>query len=157
MSIHKAIVLAANPRGMFLEGQIEGTPKPGIMCSVKANTAFILGRPVWVPYAGATGERDLVAILYNDYYQGRGIDEAYVTGDRCFLYVPYAGEEMKVLVKNITGTADAFQIGQKLIVETATGKFLITASTPESEPFKVYETVAALTADQLVHVCATGY
>ena len=56
-----------------------------------------------------------------------------------------------------SGTSDAFAIGDILMVDDSTGKLVATTGSPESEPFVVMETVAALTADALVHVMFTGY
>lgn len=158
MSIHNTIVLSAAPAGRFLEGIVSGTPKPGTMMQIKAGTEPVGGRHTWEVFNGAAdGERTLVAILTEARLYGRGPDEAYVNGDRCFLYCPIPGDELQVLLQNQSGTADAFAIGDKLIVDDGTGLFIATTGSPESEPFIVMETLAGLTADTLCHVMYTGH
>lgn len=157
-----AIVVSADPKGHFIEGIIEGTPKPGTAMMVKAATEpDDGGRLTYVVWNGAAdGERDEVIILCEDSLQGKGTTDAYVSGDRGFMYIPVAGDEVQVLLANITGTGsgtdDAWAIGDKLIVNDGDGLFIKTTGSPESEPFKVLETVATITADTLALVRATG-
>ena len=89
--------------------------------------------------------------------EGVPVTTAYTSGTQCFLYCPIPGDELNVLLENQSGTADAFAIGDLLRVEDGTGKLLATSGTPESEPFVVMETLAAITADSLCHVMFTGY
>lgn len=158
MSSQGKIILTSNPKGVFLEGVMNGTPKPGIMMQLDAGVEPVAGRHTWEPFNGAAdGEQYLVAILIENWALGKTPDTAYVDGERCFMYCPIAGEEMQVLLQNQSGTADSFAIGDKLIVDDGTGKFLATTGSPESEPFIVMETLAALTADQLVQAIYTGH
>lgn len=162
------IVVTATPRGRFLEGIIIGTPKPGIVVEIVRGTApdasgAFTYKPAGTDAAAgvqgmaADGDRLPIILLIEDMLQGRTTDTAYVSGERCFMYVPVAGEEVNVRIENQTGTADDFVIGDKLIVDDGTGKMLISASTPESEPFIALETVSDLTADYLMHAMYTGY
>lgn len=158
------IVVTSNPKGMFLEGLIDGTPKPGTMMQIKAATEPVNGRPTWTAYnRDADGDRPAgpVAILLPDHLQGKTTADAYVSGDRGFLYAPIAGEELNVLCANLTGTGsgtdDAFAIGDLLIPDDGTGKFLKTTGSVEIEPFCVLETVAAIVADTLVFSMYTGH
>lgn len=153
------IVVASNPRGMFLEGIVDGTPKPGTLMQIKAGVEPVGGRHTWEVFNGAAdGEQCLMAILREDHLQGKSAEDAYADGDRCFLYVPVAGEEMNVLVGDVAGTAATsdFAIGDKLMHDDTTGKFVDTTGTPESEPFIVLETITDMVGDTLVHVMATG-
>jgi hypothetical protein len=163
MRTRNAIVLSADPKGHFIEGIIDGTPKPGQMVQIKAGVEpDDGGRLTYEVFNGAAdGERDEVLILCEDAMQGKLPTSAYVDGDRCFIYAPLAGDELQVLAANLTGTGsgtdDAFAIGDKLIVDDGTGKFIKTTGSPESEPFKVIETVTTLLgADQLIPVRCTG-
>jgi hypothetical protein len=154
----KSIVLQADPKGTFLEGVIYGTPKPGTVMQIR-NTDLVGGRLTWEVFApGADGNRGLIAVLCEDHLQGKTADDAYVSGDRGFLYCPIAGEELNVLVSAAgTGTGDAIAIGTKLIVENGTGLLVETTGTPESEPFVASEAVADVSATgTLVKVIATG-
>ncbi len=158
MSSHKKIVLESEPKGKFGEGVITGTPKPGTMLQMDVSEAKVGGRHTWEVYApGTDGNRRPVVILLEDGYQGKTITEAYVSGDRCFWYIPQPGDELQVLVANIAGTGDAFTQGDLLIADNSTGKFIATTGSPESEPFMCMESVSALTADTLIHVMYTGY
>lgn len=153
------IVLTTPPKGNFLEGYITGTPKPGQFVQIDAAVEPIGGRFTWEPYApGTDGHQRLVAILREDDLQGRTVDDAYVTGSRCFMYCPIPGDMLMALIANIAGTPDSFAIGDILIIDTGTGKLIATTGSPESEPFMMMETVStALTADTLKKVMFTGY
>jgi len=158
MSTHAAIVLTAAPTGRFLEGIISGTPKPGTMLQIKAGTEPVNGKHTWEVFNGAAdGERTLVAILLEDSLQGKLVTDAFVTGTLGKLYCPIPGDELQVLLENQSGTADSFAISDKLIVDDGTGKFIATTGSPESEPFIVMETLAAITADTLCHCMYTGH
>lgn len=157
MSTHKSIILSADPKGVFLEGIISGTPKPGTCMQIKAATEPVGGRHTWEVFNGAAdGEQTLVAVLLEDSLQGKTITDAYVSGDRCFLYVPVPGEELQVLLQDVAGTGDDHAIGDKLIIDDGTGKLIATTGTPEMEPFIVLETITDPTADTLCHAMYTG-
>ena len=152
------IIVSDQPRGVFHEGIVSGTPKPGTVMQVKAATEPVGGAFTFEVYnPDADGNQRLQYILLPDSLQGKLATAAYVSGDRCFLYVPAPGEDLNMLVANIAGTGDAFAIGDKLIVDDGTGKLIATTGSPESEPYEVMETVAAITADTLVWVRHTGY
>jgi hypothetical protein len=168
MAKGNGIIVSAQPRGVFKEGYIVGTPKPGTcVVLVPGQTApDDTGRWNYEP-AGTTaasgtigmsadGDRIPVGVLLEDALQGKLATDAYVTGDRCRIYFPLPGEDLNVLYQNQSGTADDVAIGQPLIIDDGTGKVLISASTPESEPFIALEVVTDPTADQLIWVEATG-
>lgn len=158
MASGNEIIVSANPRGVFLEGIVDGTPKPGTIMQIKAATAAVNGRFTWEVFdAGADGDQRLIAVLLPDSLQGKTASDAYVDGDRCFLYVPAPGEELNVLVADISGTGDDWAIGDLLIVDDGTGKLIATTGSPESEPFIGLEAVTDPTADHLLHVMYTGY
>lgn len=151
------IIVSGNPKGVFLEGTVNGTPKPGTIMQINAAVEPVGGRPDWTAFnADADGDQRLIAVLLPDSLQGKDATTAYVDNDRCFLYVPAPGEELNVLVANISGTADSFAIGDLLMVNDGDGKMIATTGSPESEPFIVLETKSALTADALVHVMYSG-
>lgn len=159
MSSHATIVLSPDPKGRFVEGIISGTPKPGTIMEVKAATEPVGGKHTWQVYQpGGDGQRNVgpLAILCEDRLQGKTVSDAYVSGTLGQLYFVQPGDEVQLLLQNQSGTADSFAIGDKLILDNGTGKGLATTGSPESEPFVVMETLAALTADALCHVIATG-
>jgi len=156
MAIGNEIVVSGNPKGVFLEGTVDGTPKPGTVMQINAQEPAN-GRHDWTAFnADADGDQRLIAVLNIDHLQGKISTDAYVDGDRCFLYVPAAGEEINVLVANIAGTSDSFAIGDLLMVNDGDGKLIATTGSPESEPFIVLETQSAITADTLIHCMYTG-
>lgn len=167
MAIGNEIIISANPKGHFEECIVVGTPKPGTVMEFKRGTAKVHGRWSYEP-AGTTaasgvqgmaadGNRLPIAVLLPDRLQGKLATDAYATGDIGFLYFPVMGEELNMLIENQAGTADDFTIGDKLIVDDGTGKLLISAGTPESEPFICLETVTDPTADHLTACKYTGY
>ena len=155
MAKGNAIVLAANPRGIFLEGIADGAVSPGHMCQIKSATEPVNGRHTWQVFNGAAdGEQTIVAIAIEDKLQGRTASTAYASGERLFLYVPCSGEEMNIMVQ---ASAGALVIGGKLIVDDSTGTFILTTGTPESEPFVIMETASDPSSDGLYHAIATGH
>lgn len=151
------IVLAADPKGRFIEGIIDGTPVPGTCMQIKAGVEPVGGRLTYEVYnTSADGEQRAVFVLREDHLQGLTKTDAYVSGARGFLYAPAMGEELNMLVANISGTADAFAIGDLLMIDDGTGKLVATTGSPEMESFQVMETVAALSADTHIMCVYTG-
>lgn len=159
MSSQNAILLESNPKGKTIEGVIYGTPKPGTLMQIKAGVEPDGGgRLTWEVYTpGTNGNQRCIAVLLQDDLQGKLISDAYASGERGKIYFPVPGEELRMLVKNISGTSDAFAIGDLLIAESSSGKLIATTGSPEAEPFQVMETVAAITADTHIHCMFTGY
>lgn len=157
------IVVSAEPQGRFVEGYIATgeTPKPGQVVQIKASAGIDdTGNFTWEIYnADADGGRPKgpLGVLDIDHMQGKTATQAYVAGARCFVYIPYPGDELNMLLADVGGTADAHSFGEMLIVDDTTGKLIATTGTPETEPFMLLEDVTAPTADTLVHVIYTGY
>lgn len=152
------IIVTANPGGTFLEGVVSGTPKPGTVMEILASTDLVGNRHTWRVYQpGTDGQQRLIAVLLPDYAQGKLATDAYVSGDRCRLYCPLPGEELNMLIADVAGTADDHTKGETMIVDTGTGKLIATTGSPQSEPFRLLETITDPTADQLAWVMYTGY
>jgi hypothetical protein len=151
------IVVSNNPRGRFIEGIIDGTPKPGVCMQIKAATEPVNGRFTWEVFnQSGDGVRGLVAVLLEDDNQGKGYDDAYVSGTRGRMYCPVAGEELNMRILDIAGTGDDFAIGDRLMINDGDGK-LVDNSSGESVPFVGLETVTDPTADHLMHCLYTGH
>jgi hypothetical protein len=137
---------------------VYGTPKPGTVMQIK-NSPLLGNRPVWTVYDTAgDGYPGIIAVLLPDNLQGRLATSAYVSGERCFLYCPIAGEEMNMLRQDVAGTGagEALAIGDVLMVDDGTGK-VMQDSSGLRKPFVSLEVVAAGgTADVLVHCMYTG-
>ena len=161
MASGNAIIVSGEPKGVYIDGILSGTPKPGV-CMEMTSIAAVGGRFTWQVYQpGTDGEQRLIVVLLEAYLvPGSAATVAYTTGDRVMMYCPAPGEELNMLAKNIGGTAtgsgDSFAIGDVLTVDTGTGKLIATTGSPEIEPFVVLETVAEITADTLIHVRYTG-
>lgn len=156
------IVLSTEPRGVFLEGIINGSDVlPGSLMAISSGEDPESGRHYWEPYdPSSDGDRNLIAILLADDYQGRTAADAYSDGERCFLYCPAAGEELNVRVAaSGTGTGDNQAIGQKYMASTSiVGCLVETNGDPESEPFVAMEDVSDVVATgTLVHCIYTGH
>ena len=158
MASGNKIVVTSNPKGKFVEGIVSGTPKPGTCMQLQAGTAPIDGVFTYEAYnPGGDGVRAPILVLEEDHKQGKTATEAYVTGTRIRMYAPVMGEELNVLVQDVSGTGDDFAIGDVFIVDNSTGKLLATTGTVESEPFIGLEVVTDPTADHLLHCMYTGY
>lgn len=152
------IIVSAEQKGVFLEGIISGTPKPGTIMSI-SNTALVAGRPTWVAYAPGTGDasRGLMAVLLEDWEQGKTWDDAFVSGTRGKLYVPAAGEDVNLRKADITGTGsptEAITISQKLLVVDGTGKISpvavgVLTTGVQFYPFIAMEAIVNATSPQL--------
>ncbi len=150
------ILLNGNePNGRFLEGTASGTLIPGAFAEVVPATEFINGRPVFRSVqTGSNGDRRPKYLILEDDLQGVVPDIAganvIASGARVRLYELLPGDEFNGLAKNISGTSDSFAIGQKLMIEGASGKLIAGTGATVDQPFEVQETVAAITADTLI-------
>jgi len=157
MSTHNKIVISGAPAGRFLEGIITDTSVPGTIMEIVPATEPVGGKHSWrAATPAADGDQIMIAVLLENWKLGKTKTDAHVASEYCSLYVPCNGDEIQVLLENQSGTADAFAIGDKLIVDQ-TGLVIATASTPESEPFICAETIAGITADTHCHVFYTGH
>lgn len=142
------IIVASEPRGIFLEGTISGTPYPGTVMQV-GTASPVSGEFTYVVYAPTSdGDPRLWVVLLEDELQGTPFSTAYVTGTRGFLYVPIPGEHMNMLVagEQATGSANVYTIGERLIAQHNTGLLIAATSSTQAAPFTVLENIT-LTAD----------
>jgi hypothetical protein len=164
------IIVSGEPKGRFEEIIVAGTPKPGTIMATK--TVALSGTVFTMEPAGTTaasgsrgmaadGDNIPIAVLLGSADHaagppGKTSTDAYVDGERGAVYYPVNGETLNVLKLDVSGTADDLAIGDKLIVDDGTGKVLLSAGSPESEPFECLETVTDPTADVLIWVKFTG-
>ena len=153
------IIVSGYPRGVFMEGYVNAALKPGTVCQIDVSEGMgDDGRFDWEAYnTSADGEQRMIAVLLPDRLKGKLETDAYVSGDRCFLYVPCAGEELNMLLGDVAGTGDDHTFGEILMVDDGTGKLVATTGSPESEPFMLLEAVTDPVADTLAHCIYTGY
>lgn len=143
--------------GIIASGE---TPKPGQIVQIQAATAVNGGRHTWEIYnADADGGRPKgpFILLCEDLLQGKTTSDAYAAGDRAFGAILMPGCEFNGLLLNIAGTADDHALGEILIVDDTTGKFIATTGSPETEYAMLLEAVTDPTADTLAWMIATGY
>jgi hypothetical protein len=144
------IVLASPPKGVFLEGIIGDTSKPGTVMQVSANVAPVSGRHTWVAYnPSADGDPRVIAVLIEDHLQGKNVSDAYVNGTRCFLYVPLPGEEVNVLTAGQagTGSANEFDIGDRFVTQHGTGKQILQSVSANAAHFLCLEEITQVPVD----------
>ena len=66
------IIVSANPEAKFLEGIIDGTPKPGTIKQIKSGVEPVEGRFTWEAFnRTADGDRGIIAVLCPDSLQGQ--------------------------------------------------------------------------------------
>ena len=153
------IIVSNNPRGRFMEGYVNAALKPGTVVQVDVSEGLgDDGYPDWEAYApGTDGNQRAIAVLLEDKSAHAAATVAYASGARCQVYFPLPGEELNMLIADVAGTGDSHAFGETLIVDNSTGKLIATTGSPESEPFQLWETLSALTADTLAHCLFTGY
>lgn len=148
------IVVSPFPKGHFVEGIIGAglTPKPGTAVQLQPATALQGGRHTWELYnADADGGRPKgpIIILTEDSLQGRPMTTAYAAGERAFGYIPLPGDELNLLLGDVAGTGDDHALGEILIIDDTTGKFIATTGSPEEEVAQLLEAVTDPTTDTL--------
>lgn len=146
-----------------IEGVIKTgiTPKPGTVMQIDISAGFDANNKLTLEYydADADGARPHgpLLVLEEDRYQGKLMTAAYAAGDPASCVIPEAGDILNMLLQDVAGTGDAHSAGELLIVDKGTGELIATTGTPESEPFMLFDALAAPTADTLARVVATGY
>jgi hypothetical protein len=153
------ILISNNPRGRIVEGTIDAALKPGTVVMIDASATGLNanGRIGYTTYdKGQDGVKVLVAVLLEDMGQGKLATAAYAANDQCRVYYPLAGDELNMLLLDISGTADDHSFGELLMVDNQSGKLVAVAGSPEEEPFQLLETVTDPAADTLAHCIFTG-
>mgnify|MGYP001309136796 CR=1 FL=1 len=119
---YNTIIVSQEPRGRFREAIIDGTPKPGTVMQLKSAVDQVNGKFTYEVYnRDADGDRPKGAIwvLLENKLQGKGITDAYVSGTLGQLYCPLPGDELLMLVGDVSGTGDDHAIGD-IMLEAAT-------------------------------------
>lgn len=153
------IIISSQPQGKFMDVIVNGALKPGTV--VEIQTGFYRGNRhrVRAYQPGTDGERRLIMVLLEKENSGGNITDAYADGEWAKAYCPIPGEELNMLVKDVsgTGTFDEFADGELAIVDTGTGKLIRTTGSPESEPFVSLDALADVSEDTLHPFMFTGY
>lgn len=157
-------VITSPPGGLHTEGIVKAgqTFFPGMIVTRDPSVALVNGRFTYKIYAESangdqpTGGFFIVTEALNGLI-GKVITDSYAPGERCSLYVPEMGEELNLLVLNLAGTADDHAIGEKMMVNTGTGKLIVTAGTPETEVAQLLEAIVDPIADTLAWCQWSGH
>lgn len=134
MARGNGIIVSANPQGIFKEGVIASgqTPKPGTVLQMDPTVALVGNCHTFKIYDRvSSGNRPAGAlwVLLPDSLQGKLNSDAYAAGDRAFLYCPQAGEELNMLLLDITGEDDDHTKGELLAIDDTTGKLVAYSAT----------------------------
>lgn len=146
---YNTIIVSQEPRGRMFDGYVSGTPKPGTVMQ-QTSAAEVGGLGTYEAFnRAADGSRALgpLIVLLEDHLQGKGINDAYETGKLGHFYVPETGDELLMILLDVSGTGDAHTILEELMVDDGTGKLVAVTGTPDQVPFILKETLAAPTAD----------
>ena len=148
------IIVTADPKGQFNEFHVASgeTWYPGMIVMPDPSVALIGGRHTGKIYdRGADGDRPsggwwVVTNLLNTMLgQGTGV----AITDRAQVYSPRNGEELNLLIANLSGTGDDHALGELFMVDDGTGKLIATTGTPETEVATLLEAITDPTADTL--------
>ncbi len=156
------IIVTSDPKGQFDSFYLTTAMKPGTIVQRDPSVALKSGRFTAKLYdADADGGRPkgalwVVTQLHHAMTWMTATDEIPV-GELAKCYCPRAGEEINLLLANLSGTADDHTAGEILIVDDTTGLLIATTGSPETEVAMLLETVTDPTADQLVWCEWTGY
>lgn len=132
------VVKCADNSPNFVEGFIGAglAPLPGTVMQIDFTVAAVGGRFTWKRYTpGTDGNRPRGPWIILRENEGRGgvNNLAYSAGDHCYGYIPQEGDELNLLVADASGTATV-SAGTTLIAENATGYFVPTTGSPQTEP-----------------------
>lgn len=158
MSRGNRIVVNPDAKGMYEWGYIAAGSTvllPGTIWQRDASVALKHGKHTYKIYQpGADGENPLGGywVLTEDLYQGKTATTEYVAGDFVKFYSPRMGDELNLVLLNISGTGDDHALSEKLMVDTGTGKLIATTGSPEDEVAQLLEAVTDPTADTLAWV-----
>jgi hypothetical protein len=140
------IVLNPNSQGLRTEGTITDTSKPGTLMEKVPATAAVGGRFSWRARSSTEGAHAQIAVLTENWVQGKIYSDAYAANERCFIYYPKAGDDLNLILLDIAGTGDAAIAIGDLFGVTTSGKLKRNNSFGAC-PFESNETVAAGLAD----------
>ena len=144
------IIVSSPPGGVFNEGTIGDTSKPGTMMQMAHNTPFIGAEPVWISAnVGTNGYVGASAILLEDHYQGKLATDAYVANTRGFIYFPRVGEEFNMACDVGAGTSNTITQGDLLMLNSNTGVLIPLSGDPAGPIFQAMETLTLVAAGTL--------
>ncbi len=164
MARGNAIIIASEPTGYFEELFMKSgqTIYPGMAVQIDYTVAMVGGRHTAKIYdRAADGDRPIggyfIVTSHLQSMMGAPMTDRIPDGEKALCYIPKAGEEINLLIANLAGTADDHAIGEVLMVDDGTGKFIVTTGSPQTNPATLQEAITDPTADQLAWCRWTGY
>lgn len=153
------ILVTAKPGGVFEDVYVVSTPKPGTCMEIEPAiepVGNVFSYACYGTQAASSdkfvtgdGNRKAVAVLLEKDDEGRIYSTAYADGEMGRIYWPRMGEQLNMILEDVSGTGETFAIGDELMIDDGTGK-LLAVSSPEAAPFTLLETVStAPTADHV--------
>jgi hypothetical protein len=149
------IVVNPDAKGMYEWGYITTAEYPGTVFQRDPTVALKHGKHTYKVYQpGTDGENPVGGywVLIEDLYQAKTNVTQYAAGDLAKLYSPRMGDELNLLVGDVAGTGDVHLAGEKMMLDTGTGKLIVTTGSPEDEVAQLLEAIAAPVADVLAWV-----
>lgn len=156
MARGNGIIAQAEPKGTYKECVVSGTPKPGTLMQIKAATADVQGTwtyEVLNPSADTDPRAVCVLLCSIDHAAcppHKDATTAYADGERGAVYYPLPGEDMNMLVKDVSGTGDDHAIGDRFVGEHGSGKLLVQATSANRASFQCLEVATDPVADALL-------
>lgn len=157
MAKGRNIVASGDPKGVFRDVIISGTPYPGMILEM-TTAAEVQGKSTYQARSLTAGSKGAIAVLMPDYLQGEvgvgasiganlgnAVGDAAVSGTVRQVYFPAAGEDLNLVVGSVAGTADDVAVGDLFGVNND-GK-LKANSSYTSAPFQALETITDPTTD----------
>ncbi len=165
MARGNSIVVTADPKGQWEEGYVatSQTFKPGMIVQRDPTVALKAGRHTYKYYdRAADGDKPAGAFWVVtgrlEAMLGKSVDSSSIAaGYHTEFYCPRAGEELNLLLGDVSGTGDAHALGEILMVDDGTGKLVATTGTPATQVAQLLEAVAAPVADTLAWCQWSGY
>jgi hypothetical protein len=164
MARGNTIIVTANPRGIMEEGYVATgeTHYPGMVIQRDASIALKGGRHTYKIYdRAADGDQPIGAFWIVterlNALLGKDMTASYTAGDRMSIYSPVAGEELNLLIANLSGTGDDHAVNEILMVDDGTGKLIATTGSPETEVAQLLEAITDPTADTLAWCQWSGH
>lgn len=159
MALGNKILVNTDAKGRRQSCIISGTPKPGThMEIVPATGPNGSGLFTFRAQSRADGTAGQIVVLIEDDEQGKGANDAYVSGTVGKLYWPLPGDEMNVRMRDQpgTGTAGIDNVGDLLAVDGATG-MVQAAGSATQKPWVLLEDLTQDQSDSsLVHAQFRG-
>lgn len=145
-----SIIVSSPPRGVFIEGIIGDTSKPGTIMQIQGGTACAVGGFTYIAAnVGTDGKCVCHQVLLADSLQGKLATDAYVSGTKCFLYIPSPGEDVNVLLGEVAGTGNTYAIGDRLIIDAEDGVLVPESGSPQETSWICLETLTQVAGSHL--------